>query len=268
MGNAIMITYSPKEICTDIGGFDGLSMMAYQTPCKWLLCRPPSWNLPVYRGVVETTSKEQSSFCQLGFPQSAGPQKVFLPQRALSWQNHRCPPVPSVVWMVSAQVADASAAVWQKDARIFWQNIKIHTKCWAFRWLCFSRRSPGPLSEWFCWPRHRPNVQSDSGCYYYRGTHNGPGTVTVASHHIGLGLTAVSKSDRDDLLGVPVSVQGLFGSISLVVQHLKKLEESCCSAAICRSLTRWRRRTDGNGTWQQLEKESCRVWGCRDKAPF
>lgn len=49
--------------------------------------------------------------------------------------------------------------------------------------------------------------------------------ATVTSRHVWLGLTTVSKSDREDLLGDPVSPQGLFRSISLVAQCLKKIEE-------------------------------------------
>lgn len=43
---------------------------------------------------------------------------------------------------------------------------------------------------------------------------------TVSSHHVWLGLTTVSKLDRED-----VPIQGLFGSISPVAQRLKKQEE-------------------------------------------
>ena len=40
-----------------------------------------------------------------------------------------------------------------------------------------------------------------------------------------LGLTALSKKDRDDLLGAPVSTEGLFGSVTTVTQRFRRLEE-------------------------------------------
>jgi len=49
--------------------------------------------------------------------------------------------------------------------------------------------------------------------------------ATVASRHVWLGLTALSKKDREDLLGAPVSAEGLFGSISSVTQRFSRLEE-------------------------------------------
>ena len=48
--------------------------------------------------------------------------------------------------------------------------------------------------------------------------------ATVASHHVWLGLTALAKKDRDDLLGAPVTSEGLFGSISSVTQRFRLLE--------------------------------------------
>ena len=42
---------------------------------------------------------------------------------------------------------------------------------------------------------------------------------------ISLGLTALSKKDREDLLGAPVSTEGLFGSVSSVTQRFSRLEE-------------------------------------------
>jgi len=47
----------------------------------------------------------------------------------------------------------------------------------------------------------------------------------VASRHVWLGLTALSKKDREDLLGAPVSTEGLFGSVSSVTQRFSHLEE-------------------------------------------
>lgn len=62
--------------------------------------------------------------------------------------------------------------------------------------------------------------------------------TTADLHHVWLGLTAVPRLDRDDLLGAPILAQGLFGSISTVTQCLKRLERSPrCSAVICCSLT-------------------------------
>jgi len=49
--------------------------------------------------------------------------------------------------------------------------------------------------------------------------------ATVASCHVWLSLTALSKKDRDDLLGAPVSTEGLFGSITSVTQRFSRLEE-------------------------------------------
>jgi len=49
--------------------------------------------------------------------------------------------------------------------------------------------------------------------------------ATVALRHVWLCLTALSKKDRDDLLGVPVSTEGLFGSITSVTQRFSRLEE-------------------------------------------
>ena len=49
--------------------------------------------------------------------------------------------------------------------------------------------------------------------------------ATVALRHVWLGLTALSKKDREDLLGGPVSTEGLFGSISSVTQRFSCLEE-------------------------------------------
>jgi len=49
--------------------------------------------------------------------------------------------------------------------------------------------------------------------------------ATVASCHVWLGLTALSKKDREDLLGAPVSAEGLFGPISSVTQCFSRLEE-------------------------------------------
>ena len=49
--------------------------------------------------------------------------------------------------------------------------------------------------------------------------------ATVGSHHAWLGLTALCKKDRDDLLGAPLSTEGLFGSITLVTQRFSRLEE-------------------------------------------
>ena len=49
--------------------------------------------------------------------------------------------------------------------------------------------------------------------------------ATVASRHVWLGLTALSKKDREDLLGAPVSTEGLFGLITSVTQRFSRLEE-------------------------------------------
>ena len=49
--------------------------------------------------------------------------------------------------------------------------------------------------------------------------------ATVALRHVWLGLTALSKKDREDLLGAPVSTEGLFGSISSVTKRFSRLEE-------------------------------------------
>jgi len=47
--------------------------------------------------------------------------------------------------------------------------------------------------------------------------------ATVGSHHVWLGLTALSRKDRDDLLGASVSAEGLFGSITSVTQRFRRL---------------------------------------------
>lgn len=49
--------------------------------------------------------------------------------------------------------------------------------------------------------------------------------ATVGSRHVWLGLTALSRSDRDDLLGAPISTAGLFGSVTAVTQRFRRLEE-------------------------------------------
>ena len=49
--------------------------------------------------------------------------------------------------------------------------------------------------------------------------------ATVASRHVWPGLTALSKKDREDLLGATVSTEGLFGSVSSVTQRFNRLEE-------------------------------------------
>jgi len=49
--------------------------------------------------------------------------------------------------------------------------------------------------------------------------------TTVGSRHVWLGLKALSRKDRDDLLGAPVSTEGLFGSISSVTQRFRRLED-------------------------------------------
>jgi len=49
--------------------------------------------------------------------------------------------------------------------------------------------------------------------------------ATVGSRHVWLGLTALSRKDRDELLGAPASTEGLFGSISSVTQRFRRLEE-------------------------------------------
>ena len=49
--------------------------------------------------------------------------------------------------------------------------------------------------------------------------------ATVASLHVWLGLTALSRKDREDLLGAPVSTEGLFGAITSVTQRFRRLEE-------------------------------------------
>ena len=49
--------------------------------------------------------------------------------------------------------------------------------------------------------------------------------ATVASRHVWLGLTALSRKDRKDLLGAPVSTEGLFGSITSDTQRFRRLEE-------------------------------------------
>jgi len=48
--------------------------------------------------------------------------------------------------------------------------------------------------------------------------------TTVASRHVWLGLTALAKKARDDLLGAPVATEGLFGSIASVTQRFNRLE--------------------------------------------
>jgi len=57
--------------------------------------------------------------------------------------------------------------------------------------------------------------------------------ATVGSRHVWLGLTALSRKDRDDLLGAPVSADGLFGSITSVTQRFRRLEEEIRSSAAC-----------------------------------
>ncbi len=47
----------------------------------------------------------------------------------------------------------------------------------------------------------------------------------VGSRHVWLGLTALPRRDREDLLAAPVSSDGLFGSLTTVTQRLKRLEE-------------------------------------------
>jgi len=49
--------------------------------------------------------------------------------------------------------------------------------------------------------------------------------ATVRSRHVWLGLTALSRSDRDDLLEAPISTAGLFGSVTAVTQRFRRLEE-------------------------------------------
>jgi len=48
--------------------------------------------------------------------------------------------------------------------------------------------------------------------------------ATVASRHMWIGLTALAKKDRDDLLGAPVATEGLFKLISSVTQRFSRLE--------------------------------------------
>ena len=48
--------------------------------------------------------------------------------------------------------------------------------------------------------------------------------TTMTSRHVWLGLTALAKKDRDDLLGAPVATEGLFGSIASVTQRFNRLE--------------------------------------------
>jgi len=48
---------------------------------------------------------------------------------------------------------------------------------------------------------------------------------TVGSRHVWLGLTALPRREREDLLAAPVSTDGLFGSLNTVTQRLKRLEE-------------------------------------------
>lgn len=50
--------------------------------------------------------------------------------------------------------------------------------------------------------------------------------ATAGSRLVWLGLTAVPKTDRDDLLETPVSAEGFFGSISSVAQCLQRQEEA------------------------------------------
>ena len=40
-----------------------------------------------------------------------------------------------------------------------------------------------------------------------------------------LGLTALQREDREDLLGALITLDGLFGSLSSVTQHFQWLEE-------------------------------------------
>lgn len=54
----------------------------------------------------------------------------------------------------------------------------------------------------------------------YGSDHNG-----LASCVAGSTVTVVPKSDQENLLGAPVLMQGLFGSILSVAQTLKRLEE-------------------------------------------
>ena len=49
--------------------------------------------------------------------------------------------------------------------------------------------------------------------------------ATVASRHVWLRLTALSQKDREDLLGAPVSTEGLFGSVFSVTQFSRLEEE-------------------------------------------
>ena len=49
--------------------------------------------------------------------------------------------------------------------------------------------------------------------------------ATVGSRHVWLELTALQRKDREDLLGAPIALVGLFWSISSVSQRFKRLEE-------------------------------------------
>ncbi|XP_078141246.1 uncharacterized protein LOC144539594 isoform X2 [Centroberyx gerrardi] len=72
--------------------------------------------------------------------------------------------------------------------------------------------------------------------------------------HVWLGLTALQKKDKEDLLGAPLLPDGLFGaSITLATQRFQRLEEGRLSCGI---ICRWRLlppsrrlppRTQGNG---------------------
>lgn len=77
--------------------------MAFVSPALPEICQyiEALWKQP---------QKSKVPFANLDFLRVQGLKKVFLPQRALSLQSHHCPPVTSVVWMVSVQVADASTA--------------------------------------------------------------------------------------------------------------------------------------------------------------
>ena len=49
--------------------------------------------------------------------------------------------------------------------------------------------------------------------------------TTVGARHVWLSGTSLPRRDRDDLMAVPVSEDGLFGSLSVVTERLKRLDE-------------------------------------------
>ena len=49
--------------------------------------------------------------------------------------------------------------------------------------------------------------------------------ATVGSCHVFVEITTLQRKDREDILGAPITSEGLFGSISSVTQRFIRLEK-------------------------------------------